>query len=133
MLEKLIEDLRDEGTDFRPMSRCGTYRLTSLRGSSPAKPVELHASEGVLRELLRRNSKEAAEVYPEVPAETAAYRLLLTHVDAAIMSGTLLPDLLVIGVDGLDVIRPDEPPVEVEVSDDLRWSADRPPVPQLAG
>lgn len=87
LLQRLVSDLASDCTVALPASNGPGLVLSRFRGNALAPPVSLLLNESTLQEHLSVTARDAAEVFPEVAPELAAYRLLLVHIDEALATG----------------------------------------------
>ncbi len=95
LVERLVADLATDGTITTPDPAGRGLLITGFRGGEVSPPVQLHVGESDLREYLESASASAAPVFPDVPPDVAAHRLLLVNIDEAL--ATSGRDIMVTG------------------------------------
>jgi hypothetical protein len=106
----------------------GTIAISSYRGRrfTPAVSISL---DGV-SDYLESMAGDALDVFPSVDANEGAYRLLLVHLEEAMLAGGDTPLSIAVRDRGIFVSRsspsgPDDKAEEV-TGDDMSWTTERP-------
>jgi hypothetical protein len=129
----LVQDLTANSSARLESLPTGELMVTGWRGEILAPPVRLNVSDESLARYLAAVGEGAAPVFPDVDRRTAAYRLLLVHLDEAFIGG--IPTEIIVDAQGVRRTGV-QPRSEVEILDpqglrdgDLEWVAGHPDPP----
>jgi hypothetical protein len=127
-LERLASDLRESGTVVVPAEDASGLRITAVHGRPIEPTIELAVTDADLIGHLEGNAADSAAMYPDVDPVTAAYRLFLVHLDAAILSKSMPGSRITLAAGHLrvDPERPADPMPDIDPDATYVWAGEPP-------
>lgn len=128
VIERLVRDLRDSGTTATPSPDGGGLQIEAFHGRRLEPAVDLAFSGAELVAHLEANAADAAAVYPDTDAVTAAYRLFLVHLDEAVITRAVPGSRITLEQGGLrvDPRRPADPLPHLDPDATYVWASEPP-------
>ena len=126
-VERLARDLAEDG-EFAEQEVDGTIVIGGGFGETWDPPARLVFTDEELRRHLLSMGDDAKDVFPDVDAVEAAYRLFLVHLDEELAMSAMAGSRVTLGPNGLEVdpVREPEPWPDLDPDGDYAWVADPP-------
>jgi hypothetical protein len=104
-MDRLVRDLAEDG-EHVVRDDDGSILMSGGFGEAWDTPVRLALTDDELRRHLLSMADDAREVFPDVDAVQAAYRLFLVHVVEKLATAVVAGSRITLGPHGLDVDQP---------------------------
>lgn len=127
-IDRLLSDLKDFGTTTALGPGGRDVEVNTFRGEDVDPPIMLAFSGPEFDEHLAANAADAAAMYPDVDAVTAAYRLFLVHLDTALITKAVPGSRITLdeGHLNVDPQRPSDPPPVLDPNATYSWVSEPP-------
>lgn len=127
-IDRLVSDLGDSGTLAAPSPDGDGLQIEAFHGRLLEPAVHLAFSGTELVAHLESTAADAAAVYPDADAVTAAYRLFLVHLDEAVITRAMPGSRITLEAGSLrvDPQRPTDPLPRLDPGATYVWASEPP-------